>query len=116
MFFFFSSRRRHTRYWRDWSSDVCSSDLYDKDGAVAAKGKPLDVVASEILNTKFFRRKPPKTAGREEFGREFVDALLKRCGSARKEDIVATATEITARSIAEAVRALLPRSDDEPKR
>src|SRR5882757_4205358 len=31
--FFFSSRRRHTRYWRDWSSDVCSSDL----GARAAK-------------------------------------------------------------------------------
>src|SRR3712207_6670742 len=29
MFFFFSSRRRHTRYWRDWSSDVCSSDLLD---------------------------------------------------------------------------------------
>src|SRR3712207_7677552 len=27
--FFFSSRRRHTRYWRDWSSDVCSSDLPD---------------------------------------------------------------------------------------
>src|SRR3712207_7510551 len=29
MIFFFSSRRRHTRYWRDWSSDVCSSDLSD---------------------------------------------------------------------------------------
>src|SRR5215203_6523727 len=29
-FFFFSSRRRHTRYWRDWSSDVCSSDLEDE--------------------------------------------------------------------------------------
>src|SRR3712207_3416506 len=29
-FFFFSSRRRHTRYWRDWSSDVCSSDLGKK--------------------------------------------------------------------------------------
>src|SRR3712207_6703886 len=27
-FFFFSSRRRHTIYWRDWSSDVCSSDLF----------------------------------------------------------------------------------------
>src|SRR3712207_5822960 len=27
VFVFFSSRRRHTRYWRDWSSDVCSSDL-----------------------------------------------------------------------------------------
>src|SRR3712207_8725851 len=33
-FFFFSSRRRHTRYWRDWSSDVCSSDLWP-----AAAGK-----------------------------------------------------------------------------
>src|SRR3712207_27667 len=30
MCFFFSSRRRHTRYWRDWSSDVCSSDLEDE--------------------------------------------------------------------------------------
>src|SRR3712207_9240254 len=29
--FFFSSRRRHTRYWRDWSSDVCSSDLSSKE-------------------------------------------------------------------------------------
>src|SRR3712207_8529467 len=27
---FFSSRRRHTRYWRDWSSDVCSSDLVER--------------------------------------------------------------------------------------
>src|SRR5207245_8625967 len=31
-FFFFSSRRRHTRCYRDWSSDVCSSDLYDLNG------------------------------------------------------------------------------------
>src|SRR5947209_1239539 len=35
-FFFFSSRRRHTRYWRDWSSDVCSSDLV-ADGQVQIK-------------------------------------------------------------------------------
>src|SRR3712207_8668544 len=34
---FFSSRRRHTRYWRDWSSDVCSSDLQrDADFGSAA--------------------------------------------------------------------------------
>src|SRR3712207_2906552 len=32
--FFFSSRRRHTRYWRDWSSDVCSSDLVSLLAAV----------------------------------------------------------------------------------
>src|SRR3712207_6879734 len=31
-YFFFSSRRRHTRYWRDWSSDVCSSDLIEMPG------------------------------------------------------------------------------------
>src|SRR5882757_10120885 len=35
IFFFFSSRRRHTRYWRDWSSDVCSSDLGLVDGLIA---------------------------------------------------------------------------------
>src|SRR5882757_8487059 len=39
-FFFFSSRRRHTRYWRDWSSDVCSSDLTDAVGAqVPGRGR-----------------------------------------------------------------------------
>src|SRR3712207_7217442 len=38
--FFFSSRRRHTRYWRDWSSDVCSSDLIGR--VVNALGQPLD--------------------------------------------------------------------------
>src|SRR3712207_9581589 len=32
MCLFFSSRRRHTRYWRDWSSDVCSSDLPGHQG------------------------------------------------------------------------------------
>src|SRR3712207_7295746 len=38
--FFFSSRRRHTRYWRDWSSDVCSSDLLDLDAGVAGPHAP----------------------------------------------------------------------------
>src|SRR5438270_12782515 len=36
MLFFFSSRRRHTRFDCDWSSDVCSSDLADEAGAAAA--------------------------------------------------------------------------------
>src|SRR3712207_2527073 len=36
--FFFSSRRRHTRYWRDWSSDVCSSDLIALEGGQAGDG------------------------------------------------------------------------------
>src|SRR5690606_40816440 len=37
-FFFFSSRRRHTRFSRDWSSDVCSSDLAVEHGALAGVG------------------------------------------------------------------------------
>src|SRR5205809_391029 len=45
MFFFFSSRRRHTRCSRDWSSDVCSSDLLDIAGIVGlAKGKQVDAI------------------------------------------------------------------------
>src|SRR3712207_2344749 len=43
--FFFSSRRRHTRYWRDWSSDVCSSDLEER-GQFAIRGDILDVYPS----------------------------------------------------------------------
>src|SRR3712207_7615507 len=37
--FFFSSRRRHTRYWRDWSSDVCSSDLVVAQPLVFPQGE-----------------------------------------------------------------------------
>src|SRR5215203_323054 len=39
--FFFSSRRRHTIYWRDWSSDVCSSDLDHPVGADAVTAVAL---------------------------------------------------------------------------
>src|SRR5260370_16737818 len=39
LFFFFSSRRRHTRFKCDWSSDVCSSDLHKAGGQPAAKEK-----------------------------------------------------------------------------
>src|SRR5947209_20114803 len=38
--FFFSSRRRHTRYWRDWSSDVCSSDL-GQEATLCGGASPL---------------------------------------------------------------------------
>src|SRR6476620_3352798 len=42
-FFFFSSRRRHTRYWRDWSSDVCSSDLVEPE-----QQDPLPLAEAEV--------------------------------------------------------------------
>src|ERR1035437_10722608 len=39
-FFFFSSRRRHTRYWREWSSDMCSSDLHGHGNTVTVRHVP----------------------------------------------------------------------------
>jgi anhydro-N-acetylmuramic acid kinase len=77
---------------------------FDRGGQIAASGKILEPVLKLMLRHKFFRAKPPKTAGREEFGREFVRGFLRECGTAPKPDIVATATALTTRSISEAVR------------
>lgn len=76
---------------------------YDRDGRVAARGKVLEGVLVGLLRQHFFRQAPPKSAGREQFGREFVADFLRRCGRARKEDVVATATALTACSISEAL-------------
>jgi len=77
---------------------------FDRSGRIAARGLPLEHLIEKLLHHEFFRRKPPKTAGREEFGREFVRDFLRRCGRSNPQDIVATATALTARSIADAVR------------
>jgi anhydro-N-acetylmuramic acid kinase len=83
---------------------------YDRDGRIAASGAVLEAVVSEAILMPFFRQKPPKTAGREEFGREFAQRFIKSCGRASKADVVATATALTARSIADALRRfVLPR-------
>src|SRR3712207_839312 len=50
-FFFFSSRRRHTRYWRDWSSDVCSSDLEGRLGVVVGDATGKGVPAALVIST-----------------------------------------------------------------
>jgi anhydro-N-acetylmuramic acid kinase len=77
---------------------------YDRDGRIAAGGKTIERVLTSLLRQPFFRRPPPKTAGREQFGREFVRDFLRRCGKAPKQDVVATATALTARSITQAIR------------
>jgi anhydro-N-acetylmuramic acid kinase len=77
---------------------------YDREGIIAASGNVVDSVVSKLLSRAFFLRKPPKTAGREEFGREFVGEFLRMCGRARKQEIVATATALTAKSIVAAYR------------
>lgn len=76
----------------------------DRDGQIAAGGSVLDRVVADILHTSFFRRQPPKTAGREEFGREFVREFIRRCGRVNAADIMATATALTAKSVADAIQ------------
>jgi anhydro-N-acetylmuramic acid kinase len=77
---------------------------YDRDGKIAASGKVLEPVINELLRAKFFSQKPPKTAGREEFGSGFARDFLKQCAKAEKADVVATAAGLTARSIADSIR------------
>jgi anhydro-N-acetylmuramic acid kinase len=83
---------------------------YDRDGKVAASGRVLDGVVAKLVRAPFFRQKPPRTAGREEFGRQYVGRFLQICRGASKPDVVATATALTTRSIADAIqRFVLPR-------
>jgi anhydro-N-acetylmuramic acid kinase len=77
---------------------------YDRNGRLAARGEPIERVLQQLLRHPFFRQKPPKTAGREQFGREFVRDFLRLCRRAEENDIIATATALTARSIGIAVR------------
>jgi len=76
---------------------------YDRNGAIAAEGNVVEAVLEELLRNPYFRLKPPKTAGREEFGREYADQLVRVCKGARPQDIIATATALTAKSIAQSI-------------
>src|SRR3712207_7169020 len=65
-FFFFSSRRRHTRYWRDWSSDVCSSDLQgwkQVPGASFRAAGSHNVFGTAYVNPHTNRPTPPEDFG-----------------------------------------------------
>src|SRR3712207_1859658 len=94
---FFSSRRRHTRYWRDWSSDVCSSDLAAQSGCLACHkigengndgpGPQLTDIADKLPKAAIRRtlENPtapmPSYAGMEEDKkRELVDFLSQLRG------------------------------------
>ena len=77
---------------------------YDKNGTVAAHGQVLKPILDRLLTTPYFTARPPKSCGREEFGPEFVDHVLKLCNSAPKQDIIATATALTATTILGAYR------------
>lgn len=86
---------------------------FDRDGRLAARGQPDPRVLADLLRHPYFAAQPPKSTGREEFGRPFVARLVEALRPEGDRDwleIVATLTELTARSIADAYRRwLLPR-------
>lgn len=91
--------------------DGCMQTLYgrrfDRNGAIARRGRVLEDVIAEVLRQPYFSALPPKSCGREEFGEPFVEVFLRRCRKAkgiRDEDIVATATALTGASIVDAYR------------
>jgi anhydro-N-acetylmuramic acid kinase len=78
---------------------------YDRDGLLAAQGKPDELVVAELLSDPWFAAPPPKSTGREKFGDAYAEALLRRVPGT---DAVATAVELTARSVADAVHRWVP--------
>ena len=101
---------------------------YDAGGRWAAKGRVIEPLLDEMLRLPFFAQQPPKSAGREQFGQHFIEQFFLAAGifrltdgraptgqignrqstignqrGARPEDLLRTATELTARTIADAL-------------
>jgi len=96
--------------------DACMERLFgrgfDRNGATAARGRVLESVIAKVMRGRYFSVPPPKSCGREEYGEAFVAQFIAVCEreGARKEDVIATATALTARTIADAyVRFCRPR-------
>jgi anhydro-N-acetylmuramic acid kinase len=76
---------------------------YDAGGSIAASGKVIPDLLKSLLCDPYFVQRPPKTSGREQFGEAFVSRFLDYSRSARFEDLVCTATELTARTVVDSI-------------
>lgn len=74
---------------------------FDRDGRIAARGKLARELLEDLLRHPFLQRKPPKTAGREQFGEAFVSQLVAT--GLPLADLVTTATAFTAAAVARAI-------------
>jgi anhydro-N-acetylmuramic acid kinase len=85
---------------------------YDHDGRIAAAGRVLQPVVSARLAEPYFAAEPPKSTGRELFDAAYVERFIASCRAegahVTDADIVATATALTAQSIADAYRRFVP--------
>jgi anhydro-N-acetylmuramic acid kinase len=86
---------------------------YDGEARMASRGRLLPALLDTLFGEKYFRQPPPKSAGREQYGKAYVEQILAwgRRHRARPEDLVRTATVFTALSISAALhRWVLPRT------
>ena len=90
--------------------DGCMRRLYerefDRGGGVAQTGRVLLDVVARVLGEGYFSALPPKSCGREQFGEAFTSRFVAMCRKAggRDEDVIATATALTAASVVDAYR------------
>jgi len=80
---------------------------FDRGGRIARSGVVQADLLAKLLRNAYFSRKPPKSAGREQFGQALAAELL--AAKRPLKDLVATVTELTAQSIADAIRPFTPR-------
>lgn len=82
---------------------------FDRGGRIAARGRTDEELVADLLRDPYFRRRPPKSTGREAFGEPFARSFEARARKrgARGADLVATATAFTAASIADQYRRFL---------
>ena len=74
---------------------------FDRNGRVARSAQPDERIVNRILRRKYFTLPPPKSTGREQFGRTFVAEIISAMRSASEQDIIATLTEITVQAISD---------------
>jgi anhydro-N-acetylmuramic acid kinase len=92
------------------------SKRYDHNGEWAQQGHVVQHAIADLLAHPYFAAEPPKSTGRELFDAAYVDRFMELCcreGEVRHADIVATATALTARSIADAYRRFIPEPIEE---
>ncbi|OGW53324.1 MAG: anhydro-N-acetylmuramic acid kinase [Nitrospirae bacterium RIFCSPLOWO2_02_42_7] len=77
--------------------------LYDKDGSFARSGRPVKGLLDELLTHPYFRKRPPKSTGRETFGIKMAEDILKRYSDTLPQDIIATLTELTSITVYNAI-------------
>lgn len=83
---------------------TAGEEAFDRDGELAARGRVLEASLREWLDDPFFRLSPPRSTGRERFGASRLRRWLERHSGERQVDLIATLTELTARTIAEGYR------------